>query len=111
MIEARHIEVLKNLLGEKGLLTAPADMAAYETGARYECVPTLCQREAFVWAQADVTPSGDLRGIIGGVDVVSDDAHGVVRGAPCHHERARATLKHNESGAVRLRRRGDHRRL
>jgi FAD/FMN-containing dehydrogenase len=36
MIEAKHIEALKDLLGEKGLLTAPADMAAYETGARYD---------------------------------------------------------------------------
>ncbi|MBB5574760.1 MULTISPECIES: FAD-binding oxidoreductase [Rhizobium] len=36
MIEARHIEALKSLLGEKGLLTAAADVAAYETGARYD---------------------------------------------------------------------------
>ena len=36
MIEASHIEVLKSLLGEKGLLTEPTDMAAYETGARYD---------------------------------------------------------------------------
>ncbi len=36
MIEANHIEVLKSLLGEKGLLTEPADLAAYETGARYD---------------------------------------------------------------------------
>ncbi|GMB83094.1 FAD-binding oxidoreductase [Shinella zoogloeoides] len=36
MIEAGHIEALKSLVGEKGLLTAPADMAAYETGARYD---------------------------------------------------------------------------
>ena len=36
MIEARHIETLKNLLGEKGLLTEASDMAAYETGARYD---------------------------------------------------------------------------
>lgn len=36
MVEARHIETLKSLLGEKGLLTAPGDMAAYETGARYD---------------------------------------------------------------------------
>jgi FAD/FMN-containing dehydrogenase len=36
MIEARHIDTLKNLLGEKGLLTEASDMAAYETGARYD---------------------------------------------------------------------------
>ena len=36
MIEARHIEVLESLLGGKGLLTEPSDMAAYETGARYD---------------------------------------------------------------------------
>jgi FAD/FMN-containing dehydrogenase len=36
MIEARHMETLKSLLGEKGLLTAPGDRAAYETGARYD---------------------------------------------------------------------------
>nr|WP_298104075.1 FAD-binding oxidoreductase [uncultured Shinella sp.] len=36
MIEANHIAVLKSLLGEKGLLTEPADLAAYETGARYD---------------------------------------------------------------------------
>ena len=36
MIGARHIEALKGLAGEKGLLTEEADMAAYETGARYD---------------------------------------------------------------------------
>ncbi|PTM96209.1 FAD-binding oxidoreductase [Mycoplana dimorpha] len=36
MIEETHIEALRVLLGEKGLLTEPADMAAYETGARYD---------------------------------------------------------------------------
>jgi FAD/FMN-containing dehydrogenase len=36
MIETRHIEALGALLGEKGLLTRPADMIAYETGARYD---------------------------------------------------------------------------
>jgi FAD/FMN-containing dehydrogenase len=36
MIEAGHIEALRALLGEKGLLVAAADMAAYETGARYD---------------------------------------------------------------------------
>src|SRR5690606_12065258 len=36
MIEAGHIAALKSLAGEKGLLTEPADMAAYETGARYD---------------------------------------------------------------------------
>lgn len=36
MIEARHIEALKDLAGEKGLLTEEADMAAFETGARYD---------------------------------------------------------------------------
>ncbi len=36
MIEARHIEALRTLVGEKGLLIEAADMAAYETGARYD---------------------------------------------------------------------------
>lgn len=36
MIEARHIEALRALVGEKGLLAEAADMAAYETGARYD---------------------------------------------------------------------------
>lgn len=36
MIDAKHIETLRALLGEKGLLTEPAGMAAYETGARYD---------------------------------------------------------------------------
>ncbi len=36
MIDSRHIEALGRLLGGKGLLTAPADMASYETGARYD---------------------------------------------------------------------------
>ena len=36
MIEASHIDALKAVLGEKGLLTAASDMAAYETGARYD---------------------------------------------------------------------------
>ncbi|MEF0941329.1 FAD-binding oxidoreductase [Rhizobium sp. BR 362] len=36
MIEARHIEALNSLLGEKGLLTEAADVTAYETGARYD---------------------------------------------------------------------------
>jgi FAD/FMN-containing dehydrogenase len=31
-----HIATLRSLLGEGGLLTAPSDMAAYETGARYD---------------------------------------------------------------------------
>lgn len=36
MIESKHIEALRQLLGGKGLFTAPADMAGYETGARYD---------------------------------------------------------------------------
>ncbi|KAA3511444.1 FAD-binding oxidoreductase [Agrobacterium rosae] len=36
MTEPRHIEALKRILGDKGLLTAVADMIAYETGARYD---------------------------------------------------------------------------
>ncbi|QRM53560.1 FAD-binding oxidoreductase [Sinorhizobium sp. BG8] len=36
MIDETHIEALRSLLGVKGLLTAPADMAGYETGARYD---------------------------------------------------------------------------
>lgn len=36
MIESKHIEALRQLLGGKGLLTAPTDMAGYETGARYD---------------------------------------------------------------------------
>ncbi|MFD1327714.1 FAD-binding oxidoreductase [Mycoplana ramosa] len=36
MIDKMHIDALRSLLGEKGLLTEPNDMAAYETGARYD---------------------------------------------------------------------------
>lgn len=36
MIETRHIEALGAIVGGKGLLVQPADMAAYETGARYD---------------------------------------------------------------------------
>lgn len=36
MVETRHIKTLEILLGGKGLLTAPADLAPYETGARYD---------------------------------------------------------------------------
>lgn len=37
MIGTNHTGALRTLLGEKGLLADPADMAAYETGARYDC--------------------------------------------------------------------------
>ena len=36
MLEARHIGALRDLLGAKGVLTDAADLAAYETGARYD---------------------------------------------------------------------------
>ena len=36
MLEARHISALRDLLGPKGVLAEAADMAAYETGARYD---------------------------------------------------------------------------
>jgi FAD/FMN-containing dehydrogenase len=36
MIDAAHIDALRHLVGEKSLLVEPADMAAYETGARYD---------------------------------------------------------------------------
>lgn len=36
MFAAHHIDALKNLLDEKGLLVEQADMEAYETGARYD---------------------------------------------------------------------------
>lgn len=36
MIEANHIGALRNLLGPSGVLADAADMAAYETGARYD---------------------------------------------------------------------------
>lgn len=36
MLEARHISALRELLGPKGVVTDAADMAAYETGARYD---------------------------------------------------------------------------
>lgn len=35
-MDASHIDALKTMLGDKGLLTAEADMVAYETGARYD---------------------------------------------------------------------------
>lgn len=36
MTEKRHIEALRQILGDKWLLTATGDMVAYETGARYD---------------------------------------------------------------------------
>ncbi|MDO9416656.1 FAD-binding oxidoreductase [Pararhizobium sp.] len=36
MIVQTHIAALQALLGEKGVLTRPEDMAAYQTGARYD---------------------------------------------------------------------------
>jgi FAD/FMN-containing dehydrogenase len=36
MLEARHISALRDLLGPRGVLTDAPDMAAYETGARYD---------------------------------------------------------------------------
>jgi len=36
MLEARHISAFRDLLGPKGVLAEAADMAAYETGARYD---------------------------------------------------------------------------
>lgn len=36
MIDQVHIDALRSLLGGKGLLVEPGDMAAYETGARYD---------------------------------------------------------------------------
>lgn len=37
MIEDRHIRALAELLGSAGVVTAPEDMQAYQTGARYDC--------------------------------------------------------------------------
>ncbi|MES5100298.1 FAD-binding oxidoreductase [Agrobacterium sp. BA1120] len=50
MMEPRHIDALKNILGDKGLLTAASDMVAYETGARYDQ-----GRAAFVARPASTT--------------------------------------------------------
>lgn len=36
MHHAKHIAALRALIGESAILTEPADMAAYETGARYD---------------------------------------------------------------------------
>jgi len=36
MIDQRHIAALTGILGDKGIVTEPGDMAAYETGARYD---------------------------------------------------------------------------
>lgn len=36
MIDTNHIAALKALLGDRGIVDAPADMLAYETGARYD---------------------------------------------------------------------------
>ncbi|AFL54314.1 FAD/FMN-containing dehydrogenase [Sinorhizobium fredii] len=36
MIERDHIDALARLLGDKGVVTRPEDMEAYETGARYD---------------------------------------------------------------------------
>ena len=31
-----HVDALRAILGDKGVLTEPGDVAAYETGARYD---------------------------------------------------------------------------
>ncbi|PDT48283.1 FAD-binding oxidoreductase [Sinorhizobium fredii] len=36
MIDEHHIDALTKLLGDKGIVTRPEDMEAYETGARYD---------------------------------------------------------------------------
>jgi FAD/FMN-containing dehydrogenase len=36
MIDQGHIAALTGILGDKGIVTEPGDMAAYETGARYD---------------------------------------------------------------------------
>ncbi|MFT2213604.1 FAD-binding oxidoreductase [Rhizobium giardinii] len=36
MIDQAHIAALTGILGDKGLVTEPRDMAAYQTGARYD---------------------------------------------------------------------------
>jgi FAD/FMN-containing dehydrogenase len=36
MIDGAHITALTGILGDKGVITAPADMAPYQTGARYD---------------------------------------------------------------------------
>ncbi|MBP1885578.1 FAD-binding oxidoreductase [Sinorhizobium mexicanum] len=36
MIDEHHIDALTKILGDKGVVTGPADMQAYETGARYD---------------------------------------------------------------------------
>ncbi|WP_349436339.1 FAD-binding oxidoreductase [Pararhizobium sp. A13] len=36
MIDQEHIAALTGILGDKGIVTEPGDMAAYETGARYD---------------------------------------------------------------------------
>ncbi|OBZ93673.1 FAD-dependent oxidoreductase [Pararhizobium polonicum] len=36
MIDQNHIAALTGILGDKGIVTAEADMAAYQTGARYD---------------------------------------------------------------------------
>ncbi len=36
MIDKRHIDALADILGNKGVVTRPEDLEAYETGARYD---------------------------------------------------------------------------
>lgn len=36
MLAQDHIDALTHLLGDKGIVSTPSDMAAYETGARYD---------------------------------------------------------------------------
>ena len=36
MIDKLHIDALTGILGDKGVVTRPEDMEAYETGARYD---------------------------------------------------------------------------
>ena len=84
MIEARHIEALKGIAGEKGLLTGP-DMAAYETGARYDTgraafvAYVLAAREngsADGQAQGFVNPDGMKAGVFFNLGTADKPGHG-----------------------------------
>lgn len=109
MIETRHIEALGAILGGKGLLTQPADMAAYETGARYDrgtaafvarpasvaelsAVMALCVRNAI-----PLVPQSGNTGLVSGSTPDTSGGQGVVSldrlAAPFELDRVNRTVR------------------
>jgi len=90
MIEASHIEALKAMLGEKGLLTGAADIAAYETGARYDK-----GRAAFVARPASTAETSAVVGycVTNGIALVPQSGNtGLVSGSTPDESGAQGVL-------------------